>query len=108
MTKKDHLTGVTLIKKDHLTVLRGTPRDSNHPGDLFQSMLLLGFNNFHIYEKISEVKIGEGSKVLPPKCSTNNKEMTKDTEGTIEIAIGNSKSSCDHFTTSPYTLRTVK
>ena len=69
-------------------------------------MLLLGFNNFHIYEKISEVKIGEGSKVLPPKCSTNNKEMTKDTEGTIEI--GNSKNSFDQFMASVYTLRTVK
>ena len=71
-----------------------------------QSMLLLGSNHFLIYEKISEVKTAEDSKVLPPKCSTNNKEMTKDTEGAVEI--GNSKNSCDQFMASAYTLRTVK
>ena len=33
--------------------------------------------------------------MLTPKCSTSNEEMTRDTEGTVEI--GNSKSSCDQF-----------
>ena len=84
-------------------VLRRTPRDSNHPNDLFnQGMLLLGLNHFLICEKISEVN----SNVLPPKCSTNNKEMTKDTDGTIQI--GNLKNSFDQFMASVYTLRTVK
>ena len=58
------------------------------------------------YEKISEVKCTEVCKVLPPKCDKSNKEMTKDTEGTVEI--GNSKSSCDQLVVSAYTLRTVK
>ena len=52
------------------------------------------------YEKISEVKSAEDSEVLAPKCSTSNEEMTKDTEGTVEI--GNSKSSCDQFMASAY------
>ena len=47
------------------------------------------------YEKIGEVKFAEVSEVLTPKCSTSNEEMTRDTEGTVEI--GNSKSSCDQF-----------
>ena len=38
--------------------------------------------------------------MLAPKCSTSNEEMTKDTEGTVEI--GNSKSSCDQFMASAY------
>ena len=40
------------------------------------------------------------------KCGTNNKEMAKDREGTIEI--GNSRNSCDQFMASVYTVRTVK
>ena len=44
-----------------------------------QDMLFLGFL---IYEKISELKAAD-SNVLPPNCSTNNEEMTKDTEGTF-------------------------
>ena len=52
------------------------------------------------YEKISEVKSAEVSEVLAPKCSTSNEEMTKDTDGTVEI--GNSKSSCDQFMASAY------
>ena len=71
-----------------------------------QGMLLLGLNYFLTYEKISEVMAAEDSNVLPPKCSTNNRQMTKDTEGTIEIE--NSKSSCDQFMASAYSLRTVK
>ena len=73
-----------------------------------QGMLLLGSSHFLIYEKIKacEVKAAEDSKVLPPKCGTNNKEMSKDKEGTIEI--GNSRNSCDQFMASAYTLRTVK
>ena len=52
----------------------------NHPNDLFnQGMLLLGLNHFLIYKMVSEVMAAEGSNALPPKCSTNNKEMTKDT-----------------------------
>ena len=58
------------------------------------------------YEKISEVKSAEVSKVFPPKCNISNKEMSKDTEGTFEI--GNSKRSCDQVMVSAYTLRTVK
>ena len=46
--------------------------------------------------------LGKSAEVS--KCSTSNEEMTKDTEGTVEI--GNSKSSCDQFMAS--TLRTVK
>ena len=38
--------------------------------------------------------------MLPPKYNTSNKEMTKDTEGTVEI--GKSRSSCDQFTASVY------
>ena len=71
-----------------------------------QGMLLLGSNHFLICEKISEVKAAEDSKVLSPKCSTKNKEMNKDTEGTVEI--GNSKNSWDQFMASTYTLRIVK
>ena len=64
-----------------IRVLRRTPRDSNHPNDLFNlGMLLLGLNHFLFYEKVSEVMAAEDSDVLPPKCSTNNKEMTKDTK----------------------------
>ena len=69
-------------------------------------MLFLGSNHFLIYEKISELKAAEDSNVLPPNCSTNNEEMTKDTEGTVEI--GNSKNCCDQFIASAYTSRTVK
>ena len=71
-------------------------------------MLLLGSNHFLIYEKIKacEVKAAEDSKVMQPKCGTNNKEMAKDREGTIEI--GNSRNCCDQFMASVYTVRTVK
>ena len=55
---------------------------------------------------ISEVKSAEVSKVFPPKCNSSNKEMSKDTEGTVET--GNSKRSCDQVMASAYTLRTVK
>ena len=58
------------------------------------------------YEKISEVRSAKVSEVLALKCSTNNKEMIKDTEGTVEI--GNSKSSCDQLMASAYTLETNK
>ena len=52
------------------------------------------------FEKIGEVKSAEVSEVLAPKWSTTNEEMTKDTEGTVEI--GNSRSSWDQFMASTY------
>ena len=58
------------------------------------------------YKKISEVRSAKVSEVLALKCSTSNKEVTKDTEGTVEI--GNSKSSCDQLMASAYTLETNK
>ena len=38
--------------------------------------------------------------MLAPKCSTSKEEMSKDTEGTVEI--GNLRSSCDQFMASAY------
>ena len=38
--------------------------------------------------------------MLAPKCSTSKEEMSKDTEGTVEI--GNLRSSCDQFMASTY------
>ena len=66
---------------------------------------MIFFNQGMLLLVVSAVKAVEVSEMLPPKCSTNNKEMTKDTEGTVEI--GNSKDSCDQFIASGYTLRTV-
>ena len=42
----------------------------------------------------------EVSEVLALKCSTSKEEMSKDTEGTVEI--GNLRSSCDQFMASAY------
>ena len=57
------------------------------------------------YEKIS-VTSAEVSEVMVTNCSTSNEEMTKDTEGTVEI--GNSKSSCDQFMVSANFLKNCK
>ena len=58
-------------------------------------------SNFHASRSSFSPYHASRINPLPP-----SKEMTKDTEGTVEI--GNSKNPCDQFIASAYTLRTVK